>query len=104
MIVGTWVNDNWWGGPSVRWAGSSGDFLPTAPPSEKATARQDQAGQPGTHDGTEWLEVKGQWLIIECDDVRVCVTDFIALPQRTVAFLSCRLYGKKFSQQPMPDR
>jgi hypothetical protein len=26
----------------VRWAGSSGDFLPTAPLSEKATARQDE--------------------------------------------------------------
>jgi len=42
---------------SNRWlpqtnAGSSGDLLPPSPPAEKATASQDQAGQPGTRDGT----------------------------------------------------
>ena len=33
------------------WAGSSGDLLPPSPPAEKATARQDQAGQASTGDG-----------------------------------------------------
>ena len=33
-------------------AESSGAFLPPSPPAEKATARQDQAGQASTHDGT----------------------------------------------------
>src|SRR5690242_14686089 len=33
-------------------AGSSGDLLPPSPPAEKATARQDQAGQSGTDNGT----------------------------------------------------
>ena len=32
-------------------AGSSGDLLPPSPPAEKATARQDQAGQASTGDG-----------------------------------------------------
>src|SRR5262249_17576617 len=32
--------------------GSSGDFLTPSPPAEKATARQDQAGQPGADDRT----------------------------------------------------
>src|SRR5205809_4639904 len=30
----------------------SGDLLPPSPPSEKTTARQDQAGKPSTGDGT----------------------------------------------------
>jgi hypothetical protein len=33
-------------------AESSGNLLPPSPPGEKATARQDQAGQPRTRDGT----------------------------------------------------
>src|SRR5262249_10333421 len=32
-------------------AGSSGDLLPPSPPAEKATAREDQAGQASTGDG-----------------------------------------------------
>ena len=34
-----------------RFAESSGDLLPPSPPAEKATARQDQAGQSRTDDG-----------------------------------------------------
>jgi hypothetical protein len=34
-------------------AGSSGDLPPPSPPAEQATARQDQARQPGTCDGAE---------------------------------------------------
>src|SRR5262249_16007786 len=33
-------------------SGSSGGLLPPSPPAEKATARQDQARQSGTNDGT----------------------------------------------------
>jgi hypothetical protein len=35
----------------ARRADASGDLLPPSPPAEKATARQDQAGQSGTGDG-----------------------------------------------------
>jgi hypothetical protein len=34
-------------------AGHSGDLLPPSPPAEKATARQDQAGQSSTGDGCQ---------------------------------------------------
>jgi len=46
--------DNRWLPQSTRarCAGSSGDFLPPSPPSEKSAARQDQARQSGTNDGT----------------------------------------------------
>jgi hypothetical protein len=36
----------------LRCAGCSGDFLPPSPPAEKATARQDQAGQASAGDGS----------------------------------------------------
>src|SRR5262249_44035199 len=36
----------------ARVAWGSGDFLPPSPPAEKATDRQDQAGQPGADDRT----------------------------------------------------
>jgi hypothetical protein len=40
-----------WGLEARRCAEGSGDFLPPSPPSEKATARQDQARQASTRDG-----------------------------------------------------
>jgi len=38
-----------------RCVGSSAAFLPPSPPAEKATARQDEAGQASTDDGTGTL-------------------------------------------------
>src|SRR5262249_36196342 len=38
----------------ARVAWGSGDFLTPSPPAEKATARQDQAGQPGADDRTRY--------------------------------------------------
>jgi hypothetical protein len=35
----------------ARYVGRSGDLLPPSPPAEKATARQDQAGETGTDKG-----------------------------------------------------
>jgi len=39
-------------------AGCSGGSLPPSPPAEKATARQDQAGQSSTNDGSRRLALR----------------------------------------------
>jgi hypothetical protein len=49
--------------PRVPYVGSSGDFLPSSPPAEKAIASQDQAGQTSTSDGvgdSGWSDVQSE--------------------------------------------
>ena len=45
-------------------SGYSGDLLPSSPPAEKATARQDQAGQPSTGDGAGDRSGDGQSFVV----------------------------------------
>jgi hypothetical protein len=59
---------------------NSGGFLTASPPSKKATARQDQAGQSGTYDGT------GNWCGIGRDDARkVARGRIVIMEERRIA-------------------
>ena len=64
---------------SARYAaGNSGGFLPPSPPAEKATARQDQAGQPSTDDGAGYwiyqLHLDAYFKIIRREKIAPVVT------------------------------